>query len=87
MPRAFGTSITAAQMTVSINLAAYALAQLVHGPVADAIGRRRLLLGAFRAFAATSVGCALAPDMGWLLSGRFLQGLFSSVPSVVIVLM
>ncbi len=87
LPQAFGTSITAAQMTVSINLAAYALAQLVHGPVADAIGRRRLLLGAFLAFAATSIGCALSPDMGWLLSGRFLQGLFSSVPSVVIVLM
>ncbi|MSU88324.1 Bcr/CflA family efflux MFS transporter [Rhodobacteraceae bacterium 2CG4] len=87
LPDAFGTSITAAQLTVSINLAAYALAQLVHGPVADAIGRRRLLLGAFVAFALTSAASALAPDIGWLLSGRFMQGLFSSVPSVVIVLM
>jgi DHA1 family bicyclomycin/chloramphenicol resistance-like MFS transporter len=87
LPEAFDTSITAAQLTVSINLAAYALAQLVHGPVADAIGRRRLLLGAFIAFALSSVACALAPGMNWLLGGRFMQGLFSSVPSVVIVLM
>ena len=86
LPEAFGTTITAAQMTVSVNLAAYALAQLVHGPVADAIGRRRLLIFAFLTFAVISGFCAMAQSMEWLLAGRFLQGIFSSVPSVVIIL-
>lgn len=86
LPGTFGTTIAAAQMTVSVNLAAYAVAQLVHGPVADAIGRRRLLIVAFLAFAGFSVFCALARSMDWLLYGRFLQGAVSSVPSVVIIL-
>lgn len=87
LPSAFGSSINTAQMVVSVNLAAYALAQLVHGPVADAIGRKRLLIAAFLAFAMVSLGCAAATTMSGLLAGRFVQGLLSSVPSVVIVLM
>ncbi|MEM7616239.1 MAG: MFS transporter, partial [Pseudomonadota bacterium] len=87
LPEALGTSIGTAQMTVSVNLAAYAIAQLVHGPVADAIGRKRLLISAFLLFAIFSVYCALAITMQGLLWGRFAQGLFSSVPSVVIVLL
>lgn len=87
LPQVFGTSINTAQMVVSVNLAAYALAQLVHGPVADAIGRKRLLVLAFLGFAGVSLVCATAPSIEALLVGRFAQGLLSSVPSVVIVLM
>ncbi|MEM6466134.1 MAG: multidrug effflux MFS transporter [Pseudomonadota bacterium] len=87
LPRVFGTDIITAQYTVSINLLAYAFAQLIHGPVADTVGRRRLLLVAFAAFVASSIFCALSGTIEHLLWGRFLQGLFSSVPSVVIILM
>ncbi|MEO1549710.1 MAG: multidrug effflux MFS transporter [Pseudomonadota bacterium] len=87
LPRVFGTNEITAQYTVSINLLAYSLAQLVHGPMADTVGRRRLLLIAFGAFVLSSVFCALASSIELLLWGRFLQGLFSSVPSVVIILM
>lgn len=86
LPEAFDTTIPLAQMTVSFNLAAYAVAQLVHGPLADAIGRRRLLLAAFSIFILFSLFCAMATSIEWLLLGRFLQGLMSSVPSVVIIL-
>ncbi len=86
LPQVFGVDIQTAQAVVGINLAAYALAHLVHGPLSDAIGRRRLLLSAFGLFACVSVFCAFAWSMEILLAGRFLQGLFSSVPSVVIVL-
>jgi len=87
LPGAFDTSINTAQLVVSVNLAAYALAQLVHGPVADSIGRKRLLIIAFLAFAVVSLGCATVTSINGLLAGRFIQGLLSSVPSVVIVLM
>ncbi len=83
---ALGTDVATAQYTVSINLAAYAIAQLFHGPVADAFGRRRLLLIAFGFFVCFSIFSALSVSIEMLLLGRFLQGLASSVPSVVIVL-
>ena len=86
-PDVLGGDVRLAQMTVSVNLLAYALAQLIHGPVADAIGRKRILLMAFGLFTAASLLCAFAGTIHWLLGGRFLQGLFSSVPSVVIVLL
>lgn len=69
---------------MSINFFAYAAAQLVHGSLADRIGRRRLLAAGMGGFVVASVICALARDIGELLAGRLLQGLFSSVPSVVI---
>ena len=87
MPRDLGTDINTAQLVVSVNLIAYALAQLVHGPLADTFGRRRLLLTALGLFSAVSVMCAFAVSIDMLLMGRFAQGLLSSVPSVVIVLM
>lgn len=86
LPQALGTDISAAQLTVSVNLLAYAIAQLIHGPLADAWGRKRLLIWAFTAFAAVSILSALAATIDTLLLGRFVQGLLSSVPSVVVVL-
>lgn len=86
LPEIFGTDIETAQRAVTINLFAYAVAHLFHGPLADAIGRRALFLSAFILFIAASIFCATAVSMESLLVGRFLQGLFSSVPSVVIIL-
>ncbi len=86
MPAAFTTDVHTAQLTISLNLAAYALAQLFHGPLADRLGRRRMILGAFMVFAVVSGACALAVTIEMLIAGRILQGVFSSVPSVVIVL-
>lgn len=84
LPRLLGTTAEAVQLSVSINFFAYAAAQLVHGPLADRIGRRRLLAAGMGGFVVASIVCALARDIGELLAGRLLQGLFSSVPSVVI---
>ncbi len=86
LPGVFGTDMVTAQLTVGVNLAAYSLAQLFHGPIADAYGRKRLLTVAFFLFVAASIFCALSVTIEMLLTGRFLQGIFSSVPSVVIVL-
>ncbi len=40
----------------------------------DAFGHRRGFLVAIAVFVAGTVCCALAPDMGWMLAGRTLQG-------------
>ncbi|WP_040795099.1 MFS transporter [Nocardia higoensis] len=44
------------------------------GRLADALGRRRLLLTALAGFALTSLLCSLAPNAAMLVGGRLLQG-------------
>ncbi len=63
------------QLTLSGCLAGLAIGQLVAGPLSDGAGRRRPLLAGLVAFVALSAACALAPDIGWLIVFRFLQGM------------
>ena len=87
LPRLLASDAATVQLTLSLNLAAYAFAQLLHGPLADRFGRRRLLLVGMFGFVVTSLICAAAQTIGGLLVGRVLQGLFASVSSVVVILM
>ncbi len=73
----------AMQQTISVYLLAYALMSVVHGPLSDAVGRRRVILGGLVVFTAASVGCALAPDLPTLLAFRALQGLSAGVGLIV----
>ena len=87
LPSLLDTTEQAAKMTMSFNLAAFALAQLAHGPLADWLGRRAMLVVGMSAFSVASALCALAPSITLLIGGRTLQGLLSSVPSVVVLLL
>lgn len=74
MARYFGTSPQAIQASVSGYMAAYALGQLIFGPIADAYGRKRVL--AFGLIVYT-IGCALslaAPNLETFILARCLQG-------------
>lgn len=73
----------AMQQTISVYLLAYALMSLVHGPLSDAIGRRRVILGGLAVFTLASVGCALARDLPTMLAFRALQGLSAGVGLIV----
>ncbi|UNK49352.1 multidrug effflux MFS transporter [Lysobacter sp. S4-A87] len=79
----FGADKLAMQQTISVYLIAYAAMSIVHGPLSDAIGRRRVILGGLTVFTAASVGCALATDLTTLLVFRALQGLSSGVGLIV----
>ncbi|GAB3743521.1 multidrug effflux MFS transporter [Lysobacter olei] len=83
MGAALGADKVAMQQTISVYLAAYALMSLVHGPLSDAIGRRKVILSGLAVFTLASVGCALARDMGTLLAFRALQGLSAGVGLIV----
>ena len=87
LPNLLDTTEQAAKMTMSFNLAAFALAQLAHGPLADRFGRRAMLVAGITAFSVASALCALAPSITLLIGSRTLQGLLSSVPSVVVLLL
>ena len=71
------------QQTISAYLVAYALMSLVHGPLSDAIGRKRVIIGGLVVFTFASVGCALSQDLTTLLAFRALQGLSSGVGLIV----
>src|SRR3984885_8273376 len=74
MARFFATSPQAIQSSVSGYMAAYALGQLVFGPVADAYGRKPVLAFGLVIF---TIGCVLslaAPNLEMFLLARCLQG-------------
>jgi MFS transporter, DHA1 family, multidrug resistance protein len=83
MGASLGADKLAMQQTISVYLVAYALMSLVHGPLSDAVGRRRVILGGLSVFVLASVGCALARDLPTMLAFRAVQGLSAGVGLIV----
>lgn len=78
-----GADKLAMQQTISVYLLAYAAMSLVHGPLSDALGRRRVILSGLAVFVLASLGCALATSLPQLLAFRALQGLSAGVGLIV----
>jgi len=73
--QALGAGPDQVQLTLSLYMAGFAVAQLVCGPLSDRYGRKPVLLGGMAVFAVASLLCAFAPSIEVLLAGRFLQAL------------
>lgn len=73
MTRAFNTSVSMVQLTLSVFTGGFAVAMLVYGPLSDRYGRRPVLIGGAMLYVVASVLCMLAPTIEALLVGRFLQ--------------
>ena len=86
--RDLDASLASAQWVQSGYLLALAAALPACGWVSRRIGAGRLWLWSLAAFTATSALCALAPDVGWLIAFRGLQGVAGGllVPSGMTVL-
>ncbi|WP_439691389.1 multidrug effflux MFS transporter [Curtobacterium sp. SP.BCo] len=80
--RDLGTTPGAVQLSLTAFLVAFAVGQLLAGPVSDGIGRRPLLLVGTAVFALASIGCALAPDVVTLVVARVLQGVAGAAGAV-----
>jgi MFS transporter, DHA1 family, multidrug resistance protein len=78
-----GTSVQAMQSTITAYFIAFGLAQLVYGPWADRSGRKPPLYAGIGVFLLGSVICTAASSVGWLLAGRFVQGLGGAALMVV----
>lgn len=72
-----------AQQTLSLYLVAFAGTTLLYGPLSDAFGRRTVILAALALYTVSSVGCAFAANIHWLLAMRVLQGAAASGPVVI----
>ncbi|NNE82464.1 MAG: multidrug effflux MFS transporter [Alphaproteobacteria bacterium] len=75
MASSLGTSQAAVQAIIPAYLAAFGLAQLVVGPLADAFGRRRPLLIGLVLFTVASIACAAAPNITFLIIARIFQAI------------
>ena len=75
LTRALGASLSAAQQTMAALLLAFGLGQLLLGPLADRVGRRRVLLGGLMLYTVAAAGGALAGSVEALVAWRALQGL------------
>lgn len=73
--REFATSTAAAQLTVTVFFIGLALGQSLYGPLSDRYGRQRPLLVGCIIYTLASLGCALAPTLGWLVGLRLIQAL------------
>ncbi len=80
---ALGASPLQMQQTLSAYLFGFAAMNLFHGALADAFGRRPVILWGVAAFTVASVGCALAHSIGQLVLFRGVQGLATGAGIVV----
>lgn len=79
----FGAGADDLQLVVTAYMLAFAAMSIFHGPLSDALGRRPVILGSIGVYVVASVGCALAPSLGWLLVGRVVQGLSAGGSTIV----
>ena len=81
--RTLGATPVEMQQTLSAYLFGFAAMNLFHGALADSFGRRPVILGGLALFTLASLGCALAPSIGWLIAFRALQGMSAGAGMVV----
>jgi DHA1 family bicyclomycin/chloramphenicol resistance-like MFS transporter len=83
MTTALGASAEQVQLTLSVYMFGWGLAQLVVGPASDRWGRRPVLLWGLALFVLASVACALAQDVRMLIAARFFQAVGVAAAFVV----
>lgn len=74
LARDFDTTVEATSITITAYLVPFALFMVVSGTIAERVGRRRTVRAAFILYAATSIACALAPNLEFFTAARALQG-------------
>ena len=83
LARDLGTNPAAAQFTLTVFLAVFAVSQLIYGPLSDRYGRRWVLLGSLLLYGVGSVAVALSPTIEWMTLARVLQA-FGAVGGTIL---
>ncbi len=75
---AFGTTEGMVKLSLTLYFGGFACAQLIAGPLSDAMGRRPVTFGFMAIYFVASLVAYLAPDIQTLLGARFVQGIGAS---------
>jgi len=79
----FAVSTSVAQLTLSLSMAAIAVATLAYGPLSDRYGRRPVLIAGISITIVGSLLCIMAPTIELLIAGRIVQAAGGAVGLVV----
>ena len=69
----FATDAARVQLTLSVFLAGFAIAQLAYGALSDRFGRRPVMLAGLLIYFLASLACVLATSIEQLIAARFAQ--------------
>jgi MFS family permease len=69
-----GASLSSLEWTVNAYTLTFAVLLVTGGRLGDILGRRKMFLFGVVVFAVSSAAIGLAPDQGWLVAGRAIQG-------------
>jgi DHA1 family bicyclomycin/chloramphenicol resistance-like MFS transporter len=83
MTQALAATPEQVQLTLSVYMYGWGIAQLFAGPLSDRIGRRPALLGGLAVFVFASVACALSRNVFVLIGARLVQA--ASLASIAVV--
>lgn len=81
--RWFDTTATKVKLTISLNVLAFGLAQLIHGPLSDRFGRKPVLLVSLGIVCLLCLACAAAQTINQLIVARVLLGIAAAAEAVV----
>ncbi|HXP97386.1 MAG TPA: multidrug effflux MFS transporter [Telmatospirillum sp.] len=73
MTRVFATDVSHVQMTMSVFIGGFAIAQLVLGPLSDRYGRRKVILAAIAVYFLASLASLAARSIETLIVARLIQ--------------
>lgn len=82
--RELSTTSGAVQLTLSAYFVGLTVGQLLWGPLADRLGRKKPLVVGLLLYTAGSLACAVSPSIEWLAAARALQALGGSAGVVVV---
>jgi DHA1 family bicyclomycin/chloramphenicol resistance-like MFS transporter len=83
MTRALAATPSEVQLTLSVYMYGWGVAQLLAGPLSDRFGRRPALLGGLSVFVVASLACALSRNVYALIGARLVQAV--SMASIAVV--
>lgn len=79
----FGRDEVALQQLVSAYLASFAVMSIFHGPLSDALGRKRVMLGGLAIYTLAMIASAFAPSLEVLIALRLVQGASAGAATIV----
>jgi EmrB/QacA subfamily drug resistance transporter len=80
-------SVAQLEWTINAFTLSFAVLLMTGATLGDRLGRRRVFTAGIAVFIAASTGCALAPDAGWLIAARAIQGAGAALVTPVAVAM
>lgn len=79
----FGASDVVLQQLISVYLASFAVMSVFHGPLSDALGRKKVMLAGLAIYILAMFGAVFASGMGMLIALRVLQGVSAGAATIV----